>query len=42
MEKTLNKIENLIIKIENETFENYTYEEVIEMLENLKEEIKEL
>ena len=42
MEKTLNKIDNLIIKIENETFENYTYEEVIEMLENLKEEIKEL
>ena len=32
MEKTLNKIENLIIKIENETFENYIYEEVIEML----------
>ena len=42
MEKTLNKIDNLIIKIENVTFENYTYEEVIEMLENLKEEIKEL
>ena len=42
MEKTLNKINNLIIKIENETFENYPYEEVIEMLENLKEEIKEL
>lgn len=42
MKTALNKIDNLIIKIENETFENYTYEEVIEMLENLKEEIKEL
>lgn len=32
----MEKIDELINKIQNETFQSYTYEEVIEMLENLK------
>ncbi len=32
----MEEIDKLIAKIENETFQLYTYEEVIEMLEDLK------
>lgn len=32
----MEEIDKLIEKIENETFQIYTYEEVIEMLEDLK------
>ena len=33
----MEEIDKLIQKIENETFNIYTYEEVIEMLEELKQ-----
>ena len=35
----MGEIDKLIAKIENETFQLYTYEEVIEMLEDLKHNI---
>lgn len=36
----MEEINKLIEKIQNETFELYTYEEVIEMLEDLKMMLK--
>lgn len=40
MEKVEKLINDLIDKIESETFSIYTYEEVLDMLEDLKHDVK--